>query len=361
MDNLTLPQLTESHRVSVFTLVIGLLVLALVFFAMIPSPLYANEVELNTQVIIAHRGASGYLPEHTLQAKVLAAAMGADYIEQDIVLSRDGIPVVLHDIYLDAVTDVAEVFAGRNREDGKFYVIDFDLAELKQLRINERVDLEIGTPRYPRRFPAGLSEFRIATLAEEIELIQGLNKSMDTDIGIYPEIKSPAWHRQQGHDISTVVLDTLKQYGYRQREDNIYLQCFDPAELKRIRIDLGSDLKLVQLIGENDWNEADTDYNLMRTAEGIREIADYADGIGPSVSHIINIDDSGLITMTGLVAMAHRHNLPVHPYTARRDNLPDHLSSFDELLELLLVKANVDGVFTDFPDLAVQFRNTHRQ
>jgi glycerophosphoryl diester phosphodiesterase len=352
-------RLAQHYRYGLI-IVITLIMLGLDFVSFTVSA-QAVEMETRQKIIIAHRGASGYLPEHTLAAKVLAVGMGSDYIEQDIVLSRDGIPVVLHDLYLDAVSNVAQVFPDRHREDGKFYVIDFDLAELKQLGLNERIDPATSQPRYPGRFPVALSAFRIATLAEEIEMIQGLNHSMNRNIGIYPEIKSPAWHRQQGYDISDMVLTTLSKYGYLNRSDNIYLQSFDPDELKRIRIELGSELKLVQLIGENDWNEADTDYNLMRTAEGIRAIADYADGIGPAVSHIINIDDSGLITMTRLVAMAHRHNLPVHPYTARRDNLPDHLSSFDELLELLLVKANVDGVFTDFPDLAVQFRDTHRQ
>ncbi len=309
------------------------------------------------KIIIAHRGASGYLPEHTLLAKILAHAMGADYIEQDVVLSRDGIPVVLHDIYLDAVSNVATVFLSRARADGKFYVIDFDVAELKSLQLHERIDVQTGKVRFAGRPSSRPDHLQIATLADEIEVIQGLNKSSNKNTGLYVEIKSPAWHQLQGKDTSPVILATLAHYGYTKRTDNIFVQCFDPAELKRIRAELGSDLKLVQLIGENDWNEADTDYDLMRTAEGISQIALYADGIGPAIDHIINVNNADAISFTNLVDEAHKYGLLVHPYTVRKDALPGYVSSFDELMELLFVRAGVDGVFTDFPDLAVQFRD----
>ena len=210
--------------------------------------------------------------------------MGADYIEQDVVLSRDGVPLVLHDIHLDAVTNVARVYPGRAREDGRYYAADFDLEELRELRLRERMGGD-GQPRYPGRFPPGWSRFGIATLAEEIELIQGLNRSRGTGTGLYTEIKSPAWHRAEGLDISAAVLETLTHYGYGARSDEVYIQCFDPAELKRIRSELGSDLKLVQLIGENEWNEAEADYEVMRSGAGLREIARYADGIGPATRH----------------------------------------------------------------------------
>lgn len=312
------------------------------------------------KVIIAHRGASGYVPEHTLAAKILAHEMGADFIEQDVVLSRDGIPVVLHDIYLDAITNVATAYPDRAREDGKFYVIDFDVAELKSLHMHERIDLQTGKVRYEGRPTRTPERMHVATLAEEIEVIQGLNKDKGNNVGLYTEIKSPAWHRQQGKDLSVVVLATLADYGYTKRSDNIMVQCFDPAELQRIRTELASDLKLVQLIGENDWNEADTDYDLMRTAEGISQIAIYADGIGPAIDHIINVNDAGEISFTDLVDEAHKYGLQVHPYTVRKDALPGYVSSFDELMELLFVRAGVDGVFTDFPDLAVQFRDKQK-
>src|SRR5262245_24187713 len=120
--------------------------------------------------VIAHRGASGYLPEHTIAAKAYAHALGADYLEQDVVLSKDDVPVVLHDVYLDTVTDVAKRFPDRKRADGRFYALDFTLAELKQLRVTERFDVRTGQPVYPKRFPAAQSSFQISTLEEELQL-----------------------------------------------------------------------------------------------------------------------------------------------------------------------------------------------
>ena len=157
-------------------------------------------------LIIAHRGACGYLPEHTLEAKSLAYAMGADYLEQDVVASRDDQLVVLHDIRLDRVSNVSERFPDRQREDGRFYVRDFDLAELRSLNIYERRGDDGKTAVYPGRFPTDRGSFGIATLAEELEMIQGLNRSTGRDVGIYPEIKAPAWHHENGFDLSVAVL-----------------------------------------------------------------------------------------------------------------------------------------------------------
>ncbi len=235
------------------------------------------------KIVIAHRGASGYLPEHTLAAKAAAHAMGADYIEQDVVLSKDGVPMVLHDIQIDTVTDVAEVFPERARADGRFYAIDFSLDELKALTVMERAD-ERGEQVFPGRFPRGASSFQIPTLAEEIELIQGMNLSTGREAGIYPEIKAPAWHRAEGQDISRVALGVLADYGYADPDDLVFLQCFDWNETRRIREELGWRGKLIQLLGENDWGEApDVDYDALRTKDGLTAIAKIADGIGPSM------------------------------------------------------------------------------
>ena len=119
-------------------------------------------------IVIAHRGASGYLPEHTLEAKALAHGQAADFIEQDVVLTKDDVPVVLHDVHLDAVCDVADRFPERRRDDGRFYALDFTLAELRTLRFSERRDPQTGRQVFPGRFPAGTGTFRIATLAEEL-------------------------------------------------------------------------------------------------------------------------------------------------------------------------------------------------
>lgn len=192
------------------------------------------------KLVIAHRGASGYLPEHTLAAKAMAYAQGAHFIEQDLVMSKDGHVVVLHDHHLDTVTNVAEKFPNRARADGRYYVIDFTLAELRELAVSERFTSSDGTkvPVYEQRFPLGKASFRIATFAEEIELVQGLNQSTGGTVGIYPEIKSPAFHRGEGKDISAAVLRVLKAYGYGEASDRAYLQCFDAGELQRIHGEL---------------------------------------------------------------------------------------------------------------------------
>ena len=159
-------------------------------------------------IVIAHRGASAYLPEHTLPCVAAAHTLGADYIEQDIVLSRDGVPMVLHDIYLESTTNVAQQFSDRCRNDGRFYAIDFDLAELKSLKVHERVD-DQGSAVFANRFPVADLQLRIPTLSEEITLIEGLNKSRGTHTGYYIEFKSPAFHAAAGLDIAVSVIKVL--------------------------------------------------------------------------------------------------------------------------------------------------------
>ena len=285
--------------------------------------------------------------------------MGAHYIEQDVVLSKDGQPIVLHDTHLQAVTNVAEIFPERARMDNKYYAIDFDLAEIKQLKVTERSDVEKDSIVYPKRFPPHQSTFQIPTLGEEIELIQGLNHSTGKPVGLYVEVKEPAWHQQHGKDISRVVLKTLSDYGYTKSEDLVYVQCFDPAETRRMREVLKTDLKLVQLIGSKNPNSA-IDYEQMILPSGLKLIAGYADGIGPSIQHIVkDIQQDGQPILSSLVQDAHKLNLKVHPYTLRTDRLPPQVINFDHLLRILFLDANVDGIFTDFPDLAVDFLRNH--
>lgn len=305
-------------------------------------------------IVIAHRGASGYLPEHTLEAKALAHAMGADYIEQDVVLTQDGTPIILHDIELDSTTDVAQRFPGRAREDGHYYAIDFTLAEIRQLNVHERVDTATGQPVFPGRFGLADIRFTIPTLEEEIAFIQRLNKSTGRTAGLYVEIKQPAFHERAGQDITRIVHDCLTRHGYDSPEAPCYVQCFEPAPLKRLRGELGSKLRLVQLIGNSGTPEAD--YDTMRTPEGLAEIATYADGIGPSIRHIIGRDSLGLPTILPLAADAHAAGLLVHPYTLRRDTLPPGISE-PMLLTLLVKGARIDGIFTDFPDTAVLLKD----
>jgi glycerophosphoryl diester phosphodiesterase len=136
--------------------------------------------------------------------------MGADFLEQDIVLTKDDAPVVMHDIQLETISDVAERFPARKRTDEHYYALDFTLVEIKQLHANERINPKTGRAVYPNRFPPGRSSFQIPTLEEELQLIQGLNKTRGRVAGIYPEIKQPGWHRKQGHDVSRIVLPILR-------------------------------------------------------------------------------------------------------------------------------------------------------
>ena len=299
---------------------------------------------MNTKIVIAHRGASGYLPEHTLASKAMAFAMNVDYIEQDIVLSKDDIPVVIHDIYLDDVTDVAAKFPNKKRKDNRFYVIDFTFEELQTLAVSERFNPETGKQIYPNRFPKGKGNFKLHSLQQEIELIQGLNASTGKNIGIYPEIKEPKFHKEEGKGLTEIVLKTLSKYGYTTKKDNCILQCFDAKELERIRKELKSELFLVQLI------------EFQKETKQLKHFATYADGIGPWYKQIIDKKENGKWKFTSLVSRAHELGLKVHPYTFRADAF-GKFSSFNQMMQTLLIDANVDGAFTDFPDLMVDFLN----
>ena len=300
-------------------------------------------------LVIAHRGASGYLPEHTLEAKKLAFEMGADYLEQDLVASRDDELLVLHDIHLDRVSDVALKFPKRQRADGRYYVRDFDLAEIKTLNAWERMKAD-GTAVYPGRYPIQSGEFRFNTLAEELELVQNLNAEHGRKVGVYPEIKRPAWHKSEGVDIAPLLLKGLAEHGYTG-SDPVFVQCFDDAEVKRLRFELDCQFPLVQLIGENTWLEAGTDYNAMRTPVGIREVAEYADAIGPHIAHLVDLEAvDGVPTVGKLSALAREAGLLMHPYTFRADDIPPGFTSFDDLVAFFVKDVGVDGLFTDFPD-----------
>lgn len=305
-------------------------------------------------LVIAHRGASGYLPEHTLAAKGLAHEMGADYLEQDIVASRDDELVVLHDIHLDRVTNVADRHPGRGRDDGRFYVRDFDIEELQALNVWERMN-EDGSPVYPERYPARSGDFRINTLREELAFIQRLNEQTGRRAGVYPEIKRPAWHKAEGVDIAPRLLEQLAEFGYRNKSDPVFVQCFDDAELRRLKDELACPFQLVQLIGENAWQEAPTDYDELRTADGIARLAQTVDAIGPSILHLYDLQGVGDVPVpSDLVKRAHEKGMLVHPYTVRADALPAGFESFAELVRFLVLEIGVDGFFTDFPDQALE-------
>ncbi|MCX6119038.1 MAG: glycerophosphodiester phosphodiesterase [Proteobacteria bacterium] len=302
-------------------------------------------------VIIAHRNASGYLPEHTLAGLSVAHSMGSDFVEPDVVLTKDNVPIVMHDIYLDETTDVAIKFPRKKRPDGRWYAIDFKLKEIQSLTSMERFDRTTGDVRYKGRFPKEVGLFKVPTLDEYIVLVKALNKSFNANVGIYLELKDPAFHKNAKKDISLSVLNVLSRYGYATRDSGVVIQCFDAETLKELRAVHKTELPLVQLIGDDDPTGRNN-YSVMKTEEGLAEIAKYANGVAPNISHILKKDQASPIgvSATKLVEWAHRNQLFVHVYTVRSDDLPPGVPSEEFLLKLLIQMAKVDGVFTDFPD-----------
>lgn len=304
------------------------------------------------KTIIAHRGASGYLPEHTLESAAMAHSFGVDFIEPDIVLTKDNVPVILHNIHLDQTTNVQELYPKRKRKDGRYYVIDFKLKEIKKLKVFDSINVKTGKLSYPPRFPYKKSAFEVPTLVEFIELVQGLNESRKVDIGIYPELKAPEFHQKEGKDIAKIVLPILDKYGYNEFNANIYLQCFHPPTLKRMREELGAKMPMVALLAENDWKESSVDYEYYKSDKGLKELSRYVQGIGPWFVQLVNP-----VTMisTGLVKRAHKYGLKVHPYTHRSDKLPPQLSTDKEFFNYMFKGLNVDGFFSDHSDRALMY------
>lgn len=326
-------------------------------------------------LVIAHRGACGYLPEHTFASKALAIGQGADFLELDLVMTKDDQLVVVHDHFLDGISNVADYFPDHARADGHFYVMDFTLAEIRQLQMTEPFIQHAGQQQavYPNRFPLWASRFSIHTFEEELQFIRGLEKTLSCSIGLYVEIKAPWLHHQAGKDISLATLALLKKYGYYQCTENIIVETFDYHELLRIKYQLlpmlGLDLPLHFLIAYTDWQETQEkisenkwrnySYDWVFTEEGIKEIATHFDGISPEFTMLLDgqLSRKGNIVPTKLGYWAKQYGLSVHTYTVRKDKLPEYANSMEELLEAL-IKAGANGIFTDFPDLAVQYLST---
>lgn len=318
-------------------------------------------------LVIAHRGASGYLPEGTLPAKALAAGMGADYVEHDVVMTRDNRLLINHDLWLENVSDVAERFPGRQRGDGHFYVIDFDLEEILTLAVTERFNVVDGrqVPVFPGRFPLWQSDFRYHTLESELEFLQGLRHSSGRDVGIFTELKSPWFHEQEGKDLAAAVYDVLARYGYRTREDRCRVMSFDAHALQRIRSEVGPahgvDVPLTQLICHTDDHETferradgtweNYDYDWMLEPDAMHRMREWADGIGPDVRMLLTHHRP--MAASGLAARAHDAGLYVTPWTVRADDLPHCAPSLDALVRLLADECAVEGIITDFPDLVL--------
>ena len=293
-------------------------------------------------LIIAHRGASGYRPEHTIESYRLAIEQGADVIEPDLVMTKDRILVARHENEIGATTDAAAKFPDRKRTkiiDAQsmtgWFAEDFILAELKQLRARERL------PFRSHRFDG---RFEIPTFEEILVFVRREERRLGRRIGVYPETKHPSYHESLGLPITDSLLSVLARHGYRDRSEPVFIQSFESANLRAARPK--TKLRLVRLI--------EAAGPLIEPA-GLREIAGFADGIGPSKDLVQPIGpDGSLGRPTSLVADAHAAGLFVHVWTLRADPafLPKGYAGDPAAEVRRMVELGVDGFFTDFPDLA---------
>lgn len=305
--------------------------------------------------IIAHRGASAYLPEHSREAYLLAYGMGADFLEPDLVLTADGVLVSMHDATLEATTDAAERYPDRARADGRWYAFDFTLAELRRLNLRERVEPDTGQARYPERWPAGRGRFQLVSFDELIELTIELNRMTGRTVGLYPELKFPSLHAEQGLDISAVLVETLGRHGLPRADLPLFIQCFEPGPLESLRAEFGDRFRLIQLIGENDWAMNAIDYDAMRSVDGLQAISAYADGIGAPLARLIEPGAGNVPRAAAMLDRARALGLEIHPFTFRRESMPAG-TTLEQMLGLFMHQLKVEALFTDHPDLAIAVR-----
>lgn len=329
-------------------------------------------------IVIGHRGASGYAPEHTLASYFIAIEQGADYIEPDLVMTRDGVLVARHENEIGGSTDVGTRarFAGRRTTkiiDGVsitgWFTEDFTLQELKSLRARERIpELRPANTRLDGTLEIPTLE-EILALAREVEerrrlRARALGLPAPAPIGVYPETKHPSHFAGLGLAMEEPLVAALERYGYRGPTGGAFLQSFETGNLRVLhRL---TELPLVQLIEAAGapydciaGGEARTYADLL-TPRGLEEIASYASCIGPAKSLVIPRDGEGrLIAATSLVADAHAAGLSVHPWTFRAESafLPAGMDLQGELREFLT--AGIDGFFTDQPDVGVRARDAY--
>jgi glycerophosphoryl diester phosphodiesterase len=349
-------------------------------------------------LIVAHRGASGYLPEHTLEGYKLAIEQGADFIEPDLVATKDGVLVVRHEPMLSGTTDVASrpEFASRKRvrkidgiDTDDWFAGDFTLAEIKTLRAKQA---------FPDRDQSHNGKYLIPTFQEVIDLAKAESARLGRVVGIYPETKHPLFHAATGLALEDRLLDVLKAAGWAEKTSPVIVQSFETANLKYLRTKTA--LRLVQLVDGDGVDKDgrvtlaapfDRPYDFAVTgdkrtfqdlvsAEGLKEIATYADGVGPWKPYILagkqvigadgkpqdlNKDgaiderDRVLIAPTDVVKNAHAAGLFVHSWTFRSE--PKRLTSDFGNEPAAEYKAflalGIDGLFSDFPDQAVKARD----
>ena len=316
-------------------------------------------------LVIAHRGASGYRPEHTLAAYRLAIALGADYVEPDLVPTKDGVLVARHDAELSRTTNIARrgEFADRmttklvdGRELTGWFVEDFTLAEIKTLRAVERLpELRPHNTRFDGRYD-------VPTFDEILDLVTVESERLGREIGVYTETKHPSYFADQGLHMGELLLDALSMHGYGGPEAPAFVQSFDPEYLQWLRPRTG--LPLVQLV------ETTGRVDLV-TSTGLRRVTRWADGVGVAKDLVLprHAGTGTIGDPSPLVADAHAAGLFVHVWTMRDENafLPtgyrrgespaDPGDSIEETQAFL--DAGVDGLFTDQPDTTLEARRLH--
>ena len=344
--------------------------------ALLEAPATAGSKERTAApLVIGHRGASGYRPEHTLAAYALAIELGADYIEPDLVSTRDGVLVARHENEISTTTDVAARSQFSTRRTTKsvdgvsltgWFTEDFTLAELRTLRAVERIpDIRQENTLYDGRY-------QVPTFEEVLTLARRASKAQGRTIGVYPETKHPSYFDGIGLSLEEPLVAALERHGYRGPKDPVFVQSFEVGNLQELS--QMTEVRIVQLFGGNGpagpaqpWDavvsRSGLTYDQMATPAGLARIARYADGIGPDKNRVIaRTADGSLGAVTALVADAHTRSLLVHPYTFRNENqfLPTNLrrgcdptaygNAFAEYAAFFA--AGVDGVFADNPDTA---------
>lgn len=312
----------------------------------------------NDEVIVGHRGAPGYRPEHTSCSYELAYRQGVDWVDVDLVPSRDGYLVARHENEISQTTDVAEhpEFSGRRRTklvDGAWldgwFTEDFTLAELKTLRATERIpQLRPNNTVYNGRY-------EILTIEEVLDLASKLSRELGRTLGTFPEIKHSGYFTSIGLPTEKPLVDVLRRHKLDNAEAPVVVQSFESAALRTLREHVA--VRTVRLLTPED------------TQADLQDIASYADYIGPEKSMVLPRDSAGhLTTATSLVSDAHYYGLRVTPYTFRDENafLPLELrSSGDDAARgdapaeyRVYWAAGVDGLFTDYPDTALAATRT---
>ncbi len=338
-------------------------------------------------LVVGHRGASALRPEHTLEAYRKAVEDGADIIEPDLVTTKDGVLVARHENEISGTTNVSALakFADRKTTktiDGKpltgWFTEDFTLAELKELRARERIPRERpGNTQYD-------DQFEIPTLAEVIALAQELSDSTGRTIHLYPETKHPTYFQSVNLPLEDRLISTLKANDFSETRATVYIQSFEVANLKYLREKLGDsqpNWKLVQLMDVRDGKPYDfvkagdtRTYNDLMTEAGMKEIATYANGVGPYKLTVINVDESGQFQEpSDLVRNAHAAKLLVFPYTFRPENAflatplkaegpaSTHNASGSIKEIQTYLEAGIDGFFTDDPAVGRQAVDTFKR